>query len=253
MTKSGLAGCALGALMLSALPAAAQTTRPEEGWRFALSPYVWFTGVSGDATVRSQTDSIQADFGDLFDNLKFAFSGFAEARNGRFSIVTDIMYYNLSQGIPLPGLGEYSGGSTRLQTTEVAAIGLFTLAEAPAYRLEMGGGVRLWWMTNEINLDAGKLPARSVRSTSNWADPIISARGTFRLSDTWSATLYGDVGGFGLGSELTWQALATIDWRVTQNISASIGYRWIYIDYAKGEAEVSMNMTGPIIGATLRF
>jgi opacity protein-like surface antigen len=253
MIKSGLIGCALGALLLSAVPAAAQTAQTDEGWRFALTPYVWFTGVSGDATVRSQTDSINADFGDLFDNLKFAFSGFAEARNGRFSIVTDIMYYNLEQGIPVPGLGAYSGGSTRLKTTEFAAIGLLTVAEDPSYRLEVGGGFRMWWMTNEIDLDAGRLPARSVSATSNWIDPIISTRGTLRITDNWSATLYGDVGGFGAGSQLTWQALATLDWRVTENISASIGYRWIYIDYSKGDTSVSLNMTGPIIGATLRF
>ena len=253
MTKLGLMGCALGALMVSALPAAAQTARPEEGWRFALSPYVWFTGVSGDATVRSQTDSIQADFGDLFDNMKFAFSGFAEARNGRFSIVTDFMYYNLEQGIPVPGLGAYSGGSTRMQTTEFSAIGLLTVLEDRAYRLEVGGGFRMWWMTNEINLDAGHLPARSVSANTNWIDPIISTRGTWRIADDWSAALYGDVGGFGAGSQLTWQALATLDWRVRDNITASIGYRWIYIDYAKGEADVKPNMTGPIIGATLRF
>lgn len=253
MNRSGLAGCALGALMLSAVPAAAQTARPAEGWQFALTPYVWFTGVSGDATVRNQTDSINADFGDLFDNLKFAFSGFAEARNGRFSIVTDIMYYNLEQGIPVPGLGAYSGGSTRLQTTEFSTIGLLTVAEDPSYRVELGGGFRMWWMTNEINLDAGRLPGRSVSASTNWIDPIVSARGTWRIADNWSATLYGDVGGFGAGSQLTWQALATVDWRVRENISASIGYRWIYIDYSKGQADVSLNMTGPIIGATLRF
>jgi hypothetical protein len=252
MIRSGLMGCALGAMALVAMPAAAQTSRVEDGWQIALTPYVWFTGVSGDATVRGESGSLNADFGDLFDNLKFAFSGFAEARNGRFSIVTDFMYYNLQQGIPVPG-GAHPGGSTRLKTTEFSTIGLLTLAESNAYRFEVGGGFRIWWMTNDINLDAGRLPARSISANTNWIDPIISARGTLRLSDSWSATLYGDVGGFGAGSDLTWQALATLDWRVRENVTASIGYRWIYIDYAKGQADVNLNMTGPMIGGTIRF
>ncbi len=51
-----------------------------------------------------------------------------------------------------------------------------------------------------------------------------------RLNDRLSLTGYGDIGGFGVGSDFTWQAIAALDWRVSEKSSASVGYRWIQID-----------------------
>ena len=74
-----------------------------------------------------------------------------------------------------------------------------------------------------------------------------------RLNDRLSLTGYGDIGGFGVGSDFTWQAIAALDWRVSEKSSASVGYRWIQIDYDAGRANIDLNMSGPIIGASLRF
>jgi opacity protein-like surface antigen len=82
---------------------------------------------------------------------------------------------------------------------------------------------------------------------------VISARGVLRLSDRLSLTAYGDIGGFGLGSEFTWQAFGTLDYQVTESISVSAGFRWIHIDYDKGRTDISLDMGGPIIGASVRF
>ena len=81
----------------------------------------------------------------------------------------------------------------------------------------------------------------------------MTARGVLRLSDQFAITAYGDIGGFGVGSQFTWQAFATLDYRITENISASAGFRWIHIDYDKGSSDISLDMAGPIIGASLRF
>ena len=74
-----------------------------------------------------------------------------------------------------------------------------------------------------------------------------------RLNDRLSLTGYGDIGGFGVGSDFTWQAIAALDWRVSDKFSASVGSRWIQIDYDAGRANIDLNMSGPIIGASLRF
>ena len=82
---------------------------------------------------------------------------------------------------------------------------------------------------------------------------VIAARGILRLNDRLTLTAYGDVGGFGVGSELTWQVFATLDYQVTPSISVSGGFRWIHIDYEKGSSDISLDMAGPIIGASIRF
>jgi opacity protein-like surface antigen len=263
---------ALCSLALMAAPAQAQIASPAavepppvaqvaevpaspaaEAWSYTLSPYVWFSGLSGEVIGSHGTESFDAGFGDIFAAMKFSFMGLAEARRGRLSLVFDTLYLNLQQGVPVPGLGAYSGGSARTQSAEISAIALYTVMEESSGRIEFGGGIRGWWFGTEVRLDAGLLPARTQSSSTSWLDPVISARGVWRMTERLAATAYADVGGFGLGSQLTWQAFATLDYRVTETITASAGIRWIHINYDKGRATIDLDMRGPIIGATFRF
>ena len=70
--------------------AAAQQAPRDDGWQFALTPYVWFSGVSGDVRTRSQRDpdaNVSASFGDLMSHLDgLPFMGTAEVRNGRMAL-----------------------------------------------------------------------------------------------------------------------------------------------------------------------
>ena len=55
--------------------AEAQTPTPQsttEGWHGSVTPYGWFAGISGTATVRDRSASGSADFGDILNDLKFA-------------------------------------------------------------------------------------------------------------------------------------------------------------------------------------
>ncbi|WP_431305668.1 hypothetical protein [Sediminicoccus sp. BL-A-41-H5] len=247
---------AIGGMFLAAPPAMAQAPVPTTNeWNMVLSPYVWFSGMSGDISVPAGSVDFSASFGDIFQTLKFSAMGLFEARRGNVSVVVDTLYLNLQQGIPVPGAshGTWSGGSARTQSAELTAIGLYTIAEAQSGRIELGGGVRGWWFNTAINYNAGLLPARSRDSTTNWLDPILSARGVLRLTDSLSFTAYGDMGGFGVGAQFTWQAMGTLDWRINERLSASIGYRHIHIDYEKGRANIGIDLSGPIIGASYRF
>jgi opacity protein-like surface antigen len=253
-TKTASLLGAICAVALSASPALAQSpTRTADEWSFTLSPYVWFSGLGGEVTLPRGSESFSADFGDIFESLKFSVMGIFEARRNNVSLLFDLMYLNMQQGVPVPGEGAYSGGSSRVKTTQASAIGLVTLAEGPSGCFELGGGLRAWWLDTEIRLDPGLLPGRSADQRTNWVDPVIAARASFSLNDRLSLTGYGDVGGFGVGSEFTWQAIATLDWRVSDWISASLGYRWIQIEYENRRATIDLDMSGPIVGASFRF
>jgi hypothetical protein len=248
-----LAGALLG-LALAASPAAAQpAARDADSWTVTLSPYLWFSGLGGTVAGPSRGETFSADFGDIFQAMKFAFMGMGEARRGNLSLVLDTMYLNLQQGVPAPGGGDFSAATARTQSAEFSLIALYTVLDRPAGRIELGGGLRAWWFQTDLRLDTGRLPGRTQTSVTSWADPVISARGVARLTDRLAFTAYADVGGFGAGSQLTWQAFATFDYRITDRLTASAGFRWIHIDYEKGRTNISLDMAGPIIGTTFRF
>ena len=66
-----------------------------------------------------------------------------------------------------------------------------------------------------------------------------------------------DVGGFGAGSDLTWQAYPYLNWRFAKWGSAQLGYRWLGTDYETGSGGSKFRydaiVQGPQIGLTFHF
>ena len=79
------------ALLAAAGPAAAQ-----DGWSFAASPYVWLPGFSTSAETGRGTVDIDKSTSDAVSDLDFAFMGAFEARSGRWGLILDLIYTDLS-------------------------------------------------------------------------------------------------------------------------------------------------------------
>jgi opacity protein-like surface antigen len=92
------------------------------------------------------------------------------------------------------------------------------------------------------------------QSTSlDWVDPFVGLRLTGKVSDRVFAMLYGDVGGFGVGSELTWQAFAGMGWKWTDTTTLEAGYRYLYIDYEDGGLDMELDLAGFVMGVGFQF
>jgi hypothetical protein len=238
--------------LLCATPAGAQ--QRAEGWQFEMTPYIWFSGISGDVSLPGGTnESFGADFGDIFDTLKFSAMGVFEARRDRFSLVFDLFYVNLQQGFNSPNSIAVSGGDVRSRTIEVSAIGLYRIAETPSAFLDLGGGLRAWWIDTEIEANAGLLAGRSASSTTNLVNGVLAARLGTRLTDRTALTLYGDIGGFNINGTMTWQAIGSFDWQISDSLVSRIGWRHIQIDTQNGGTSIDLAFSGPFLGLTYRF
>jgi hypothetical protein len=82
-------------------PKVKQTER--DGWTFAIAPYFWAAGMSGDAGLFGlPTVHLDMDFGYIWKDLDFAAMAIAEARYVRYSLFTDILYTKISSGRGTP-------------------------------------------------------------------------------------------------------------------------------------------------------
>lgn len=72
-------------------------------------------------------------------------------------------------------------------------------------------------------------------------------------NDRWSLTGYGDIGGFGLGSDITWQLSAGASYEFTKSVSGVFGYRIFYADYDKSSFLYDMKSEGLYAGVGIRF
>lgn len=75
---------------------------------------------------------------------------------------------------------------------------------AATAQVDVLGGLRAWDIDGAVTS-----PVLSVSSSTTFVDPIVAARINPPLSDRWAALSCLDVGGFGVGSDLTWQAAVT--------------------------------------------
>lgn len=91
-------------------------------------------------------------------------------------------------------------------------------------------------------------------------DPFIGGRIRHEFGEAQTLTLLADVGGFGVGGDLSWQAIATYAFDVTflgTPINTIVGYRALAVDHREnslfGENGLDLIEHGPILGVNLRW
>ena len=72
---------------------------------------------------------------------------------------------------------------------------------------------------------------KSFTLTERWVDPYLGISGRYNLTKAFYLTGRADVGGFGVGSDITVQAYGAVGCQITRSIYSELGYRVLYVDY----------------------
>jgi hypothetical protein len=118
--------------------------------------------------------------------------------------------------------------------------------------VEPEAGFRYTYLRTELEIRGG----RTVDGNENWVDPLVGSRIGLDLSDRW--VLFGEtnVGGFGVGSDFTWNAQAFVGYHTAlfgRPTTFALGYRALSQDYDHKDFGWDVTMHGPIIGTAIRF
>ena len=113
---------------------------------------------------------------------------------------------------------------------------------------------------NDLSVDlrtTGPLTDRRASGGESWVDPVIGGIFEHKFSEAWSTSLRGDIGGFGIGSDLAWQAIASLRWQASPRIGVVGAYRYIYMDYDDGTGNqrflYDMSISGHALGVVFTF
>jgi hypothetical protein len=251
---------ALGLAVGFAAPARAQAASPaapEEGWRFALSPYLWASSMKGEASFKGlPPQPVDMSWSDIWSNLDFGALAAFEAHNGRWGFATDTVFMNLGAKVPLPDvLGEREPGVDSRQLVMEGDF-LFRVANGrprPGERghVDLVAGVRY----NKVSaqLETQSLP--DTKRSFDWVDGVVGARFLAPLSSRVAIGGRVDVAGF--GSDFTWQAHGDLRFRLSKSWSVGAGYRYIDTDYDEGSGVDrklwSIVNKGPYVGAQISW
>jgi hypothetical protein len=94
---------------------------------------------------------------------------------------------------------------------------------------------------------------RGFSLTEYWTDPYIGIGGRYNLSKAFYLTGKADVGGFGVGSDVTVQAYGALGCQVTRSIYSELGFRYLYYDFDDAGFLYKVSTYGPQITAGIIF
>lgn len=262
---------------------------PSTDWTFSFTTYAWLPWISGDLTIKGQSFDVDITAGQVLNALDWsgvpAWFSYAEARKGRVTLFNDIAYAKLSDSNDFAKSGP--AGAVTLSGNLAAEYEQAIVEVGGAYEVWAGNhpglgssaldilaGGRYWHQNAtvsanaslnsslsglDVDVGANRVFARS--GSVDWVDPFIGARLREQIAPEQNLTLRGDVGGFDVGSDFSWQVIATYDFQLCftdgYTIDGYLGYRALSVDYSHGSGtsryEFDAVQHGPVLGAKVRF
>jgi hypothetical protein len=239
-------------------PPQAAKSAPDDGWHFAVSPYLWFPGVHGTAIGPNGNGlGFSASPGDLLSHFQIGLMGGATASYKRIVTSLDIFWIRLEddKAIPLPPAISDGAIGAKIHATQ------FFLAPKIGYRvIDMKGikidaltGFRFWHFGESLSFNPSVLGINFTGS-QNFVDPLVGGRIQLALSPKIVVNILGDVGGWNTGSKLEYQFAGVLGYRIKPALTLEAGYRYLNLDY-RGNHPVVFDITtdGVIFGVTINL
>lgn len=258
VVRKVVALAALAGVLATGAMAQAATATPDGKWVVSATLYAWAFSLDGEGAVRGQDFDVDVSFGDIVQDLSVAAMGTVAARKGRFGFYLSPLFGRVESDAEIGPL-EFR---VRNDTTFLGFGGLYELvdwqrtdaASGPErFTLEAYGGGRLVDLRLELN---GRRRLQDRDTSETWVDPLIGLQGQTLLTERWELFAGADIGGFGVGSDLTWQWLAGAGYRFDlfgRESFLRAGWRMLDIDYDDGGFKWDVTYSGPILGITVRF
>lgn len=244
-------------VLLAGYSAAPAESMGDDAWHFQITPYAWLTGQNGRAATLPGLPpaDISVDFyEDILGNINMAGMLVGEARKGRFGLVSDIVYSDIEMKDPTPYGVLYSAVNTRSKSWIVSLAGLYRLFEDQSRFLDGLVGFRYWSVDTDMTLFAGLLPERNISNSEDWFDPFIGLKGLSALGKSKFFVSGGVLlGGFGVSSDLFWDASINLGYQWTEGFSTTLGYRYLDVDYEKNDFLYDVAQDGMTLGFFWRF
>lgn len=261
--------------------------RPE--WTVHATPYAWMPFLYGSSTIRGRTTDIDLRPIQILENLEAVpWMSYVELRKGPLALYNDIFYAKLGvsgSGVRARDFGPVIAGSLGASASldlEQLVVELGGAYEVARWQSGTGvgtltafdilAGARYWHQRLQVGVDiAGSVNIggfdisgdRAINRSGSvdWIDPLIGVRLRHRLGPGQEVVMRADIGGFGIGSYFSWNAMGAYAFdlgvRDGMKYSGMLGYRALDVDYSEGSGtsryRYNVLQHGPIMGLTVSF
>ncbi|CTQ52962.1 hypothetical protein LP7551_01482 [Roseibium album] len=232
--------------------------RINRAWEFVIAPYFIAANITGSTQVgRLPSTDIDVGTSDILENIRFGFMGRAEALyQHKFGAMLDVAYMNLGTATDTPGTGGRVrvGGSQLILETML----YYRAHSTNKTKIDVYAGGRYWDIGLDLNATGTVAGDFNISSGAEWLDPVIGVRAVHRFADKWTINGRGDIGGFGAGSDFSWNLQAGVGYHFNDIWSTQFQYKVLSVDYDNGKTGTGRfaydALThGPLLGIVARF
>lgn len=236
-------------LHLTAGIATARSEPEGEGWKLRLTPYLWAPSVSGDLKIQGIGGDTEDEGGSALDYLSGGAMLSFEASRGDWALLGDVIWaeFSLEGTLDGPLATPFEAENDELMIGLGAAR---TLSRGESAQLDGVFGLRYFHVDLSIDPQGGSVLDASARA--DLLDPFVGLRGRVGGETGLFGLAYGDIGGFGISSDLTWQAIAGAGWAWGWG-DVRLGWREIAYDFDSGGILYDLSAGGPFLGLTFAF
>jgi hypothetical protein len=189
---------------------------------------------------------VAQDPGDIFDKLQVGAMLYAQAQNHRWAFSSDVLYMDLDADLPPRNVITGGRAGAKQLGWEIAVLGRLSPW------IELGAAATYNKIESDIRIDTTPGTLRG-GTEEDWIDPSLVARATIPLGDQWFLQGRGNIGGWGVGSDLYWQLQGDVGYRPSSRFLMTLGYRYIFMDYDHGAGSDRFVYDMATFGPTLRF
>jgi len=210
-------------------PAQPQTAQGSDEWEVIFTPYLFLAPMDGEVSAAGITTDVDIPADALLENLEFGGAARFEVRKDRLGGMFDFFY-----------MGVGGQGDLPLDRQLDVDVDMMQIEGALSYRLgpperafDIFGGFRYTRQDYKARIVGGD-PRPGRQFAPDWVDPIVGGRLKADLTDRISFLLRGDVGGFGSGSEFTWNVETGLLFRLTRRLGLQLQFKALGVDYDQG-------------------
>lgn len=232
----------------------AQTTQEktvtDNSWNFSVTPYLWMSSLKGDITVLSQESSVNLQFTDeIISNLQMVGMIHAEANHKRLSIMLDASYANLNaKGEAKNTLKDRSVELDLKQTIIELGIG-YSFVKVNNFSLDALVGARYFDMNIDLEFKGNDI---LLNKEFDFVEPYVG----LQLRNYWGKWSVGgriDAGGFGAGSEISYNYNALVAYQFTDLFGLTLGYQAYKPNYQEELFKYNVGNEGFLVGFIFKF
>jgi len=245
-------------LAAAILPASPLLAQDDDGWRFRLTPYLWFAGLEGDVATIPGAPAAPIDISpsEALEDTETGLMLMLDAKRGRHGLFADLIYTDVQSDeelIPPPI------GLTLRSTTETLILSLayqYELHNQDGTVADLLLGARYWRMDSELKFGGGSglLAGTKLTNDDSWIDPMLGIKGRTPLGHSKFFVVGGaGLGGFGVGSDLFYELNANIGYQWSEAIGTTLGYRMFDVDYDDDGFLYDARQEGWQLGLTWSF